>query len=173
MEKANDRTITNPQIIYMWKSPLRAYKKRSSMVIRFYIALTLLLSLITLFFGEPLLIFPIVEIIFLFYTLTTTPPQTTTHKLTKFGIETTGVTVRWDVLSHFYFTKKFDYNILVVVSSAPFFYHLYLVVRDEKTKKELIDLLSDYLIYQEHPQKTFSDKMAEWLTRLMPDASAV
>lgn len=171
MEKIIPETNINPQIIYIWKAPLRAYKKRSSGVIRFYIALALLLSLITLFFGEPLLIFPIVAITFLFYTLTTTPPPTATHKLTRFGIETTGITVRWDVLSHFYFTKKFDYNILVVVSNAPFFYHLYIVVRDDKTKKDLIGLLSDYLIYQEQPQKTFSDKMAEWLTRLMPDTS--
>lgn len=171
MENVHTTSLSNPQIIYLWKAPLRAYKKRGSGVIRFYVSLALLLSLISFFFGEPLLIFPIGAITFLFYILTTTPPPLAEHKLTKFGIETTGITFRWDLLSHFYFTKKFDYHILVVVSNAPFFYHLYLVVRDEKTKNNLISLLSDYLIYQEHPQKTFSDKMAEWLTRLMPDSA--
>lgn len=161
---------SNPQVIYAWRSPLRAYKKRTPSVLRFYISLALLLALIAFFFGEPLLIFPIAAITFLFYILTTTPPPSVEHKLTRFGIETTGITFRWDLLSHFYFTKKFDCHTLVVVSSAPFFYHLYMVVRDENTKQELTSLLSDYLIYQEHPQKTVSDKMAEWLGQLMPDA---
>lgn len=171
MKNAATTSIPNPQIIYLWKAPLRPYKKQGVGVIRFYVALALLLSLISFFFGEPLLVFPIAAITFLFYILTTTPSPLTEHKLTRFGIETTGVTFRWDLLSHFYFTKKFDYHILVVVSNAPFFYHLYLVIRDEKTKNDLICLLSDYLVYQEHPQKTFSDKMTEWLTRLMPDAA--
>lgn len=162
----------NPQIIYSWKAPLRPYKKRTAGVMRFYLALTLLLSLIVFFFGEKLLVLPIVAITFLFYILTTTRPPNVDHKLTKFGLETTGLTFRWELLSHFYFTKKFDYHTLVIVSVAPYFYHLYLVVKDETVKNDLVDILSEYLIYQENPSKTFSEKMAEWLTHLMPETQA-
>lgn len=171
MEKTN-ASRSNPQIIYSWSAPLRPYKKRTAGVMRFYLALALLLSLIVFFFGEKLLVLPIAAITFLFYILTTSRPQTVSHKLTKFGVETTGLTFRWELLSHFYFTKKFDYHQLVIVSVAPYFYHLYLVVKDEAVKEDLVGILSEYLIYQENPQKTFSEKLAEWLTRLMPETSA-
>src|SRR3989338_7186383 len=39
----------NPQVVYSWKAPLRAYKKRSKYILRFYIAVALLLSIIIIF----------------------------------------------------------------------------------------------------------------------------
>lgn len=159
----------NPQLIYSWKAPLRAYKKRPAGVLRFYLALSLLLSLIALLLGDRILILPILAVMFLFYVLTTTPPQTVEHHITKFGIESTGDTYRWDFLSHFYFTKRFDYYVLTIVSHAPYYYHIYLVAKDQQNVNDLIKILSEHLIYNEHPQKTFSDRLIELLTRLMPD----
>lgn len=168
----NDQVETdkkNPQLIYSWKAPLRAYKKRPAGVLRFYIALSLLLSLIALLLGDKILILPILAVMFLFYVLTTTAPQIVEHHITKFGIETTGDTYRWDFLSHFYFTKRFDYYVLTIVSQAPYYYHIYLVAKDQQNVNDLIRILSEHLIYKEHPQKTFSDRLVELLTRLMPD----
>jgi len=169
MEQTTQEKITNPQILYFWKAPLRAYKKRPAGVLRFYIAVSLLLSLMVFFFGDKILVLPIWAIMFLFYVLTITPPPEVENKITKFGIETAGNTFRWDFLSHFYFIRKFDHHVLVIVSVAPFYYHLYLVLKDENTLHNLVKILSEHLVYQEHPQKTFIDKLTEWLTKLMPD----
>lgn len=168
MEEMNAQLVKNPQIIYSWKAPLRAYKKRSTGVLRFYVALALLLSLIVFFLGERILVLPIWAVMFLFYVLTITPPPTVENRITKFGIETAGNTYRFDALSHFYFIHRFDYYVLVVVSRPPYFYHIYLVVKDESTMNGLIKILSEHLVYQERPHKTFTDKLSEWLTRLMP-----
>ena len=65
----------NPQIIYSWVAPIRAYKKTKRGILRFYIAVSLLLSLIVYFFGEKILVLPIWAIMFLFYSLTITPPS--------------------------------------------------------------------------------------------------
>lgn len=173
MDKPSEQKITNPQLIYSWKAPLRAYKKRSAGVLRFYIAVSLLLSLIVFFFGERILIIPIWAIMFLFYVLTITPPPEIENRITFFGIETAGNTFRWDFLSHFYLTKKFDYHVVVVVSNPPFFYHIYLVVKDEQTLNQVVKILSQHLLFQEHPQKTLTDKMTEWLTKLMPDSNEI
>lgn len=162
----------HPQILFSWRAPLRAYKKRRAGVLRFYIAVSLLLSLIAFFFGDKILILPIWAVMFLFYILTITPPSLVEHRITKFGIETGGNTYRWNLLSHFYFIKKFDYPLLVVVSQAPFFYHLYLVVDDEKIKDEVSQYLSRHLIYQQEPRKTLTDRLAEWFTKLLPDDTA-
>ncbi len=159
----------NPQVIFSWKAPLRPYKKRSALIIRFYLAVALLLSLIIFFFGDRILLIPVWTILFLFYVLTITPPPEVENKISKFGIETAGITLRWESLSHFYFGKRFGFHTLTIVSHPPFSYHLYLVVPNEEVKKQLLQILSEHLIYQEKPIKTFTDKLSGWLSSLVPD----
>jgi hypothetical protein len=159
----------NPQELYSWEAPLRAYKRKPAGVLRFYIAVAVLLSIITYFFREYILIIPIWATVFLVYVLTITPPPKVRNAVMKFGIFAVNNTYPWETLSHFYFIKKFDYNILVVLRKAPGMHPLYLVMPDKKTKAALLELLSDYLIYQEEPKKTLTDKLAEWLTTLMPE----
>ncbi|HLL60241.1 MAG TPA: hypothetical protein VK338_00855 [Candidatus Nitrosocosmicus sp.] len=160
---------TNPQIHFKWSAPLRAYKKRKAGILRFYVALSLVLSALVVLFGDKILVLPIWAVMFLFYILTITPPPIIENKITKFGIETNGNTIRWDFLSHFYFMKKFDYTVMVVVSVAPYFYHLYLVLPNEEAKPKIIKILSEHLVYQEHPRKTLTDKLIEGFSKLMPD----
>lgn len=159
----------NPQVIYRWRAPLRPYKKRSALILRFYLAVALLLSLIMFFFGDKILLIPIWALVFLFYVLTITPPPEVDNKITTFGIEAAEVTLRWEFLSHFYFGKRFGFYTLTVVSRAPYFYHAYLVVPNKEIKNKLILLLSEHLIYQEKPQRTFVDRVVDWFSNLMPD----
>ncbi len=157
--------IKNPQVLFSWKAPLRAYKKRSAGILRFYFALALLLTLIALFLREPMLSLPIWTSVFLVYVLTITPPPIVENKVTKFGIEIAGIMYRWEYFSHFYFVERFDYKLLVLVGSS----YVYAVTKKEETRQKLIHLLSEHIIYQEHPQKTFTEKMAEALTNLMSE----
>ncbi len=159
----------NPQIIYSWVAPVRAYKKTKGGILRFYIAVSLLLSLIVYFFGEKILVLPIWAIMFLFYSLTITPPSYIENRITRFGVETDHTTYRWEYLSYFYFLKKFDYHVLVIVGKEPLNQHLYLIVDEKESISDLIKILSEHLIYQEKPKKNFVDKMTESLTKLMPD----
>lgn len=161
--------MENPQVLFSWKSPLRPYKKRSRQILRFYLALAVLFSLIVFFFGDKILLIPIWAILFLFYVLTISPPPEVENKITKFGIETAGITLRWEALSHFYFTQRFGFYMLTIVSHAPYFYHAYLVIPNEDIKKNLMLILSEHLIYQEKPQRNITDKMVDWLTKLIPD----
>jgi hypothetical protein len=159
----------NPQLLFSWKAPLRPYKKRSALILRFYLAVALLLSLIIFFFGDKILLIPIWTLLFLFYVLTITPPPVVENKITRFGIEAAGVTLRWEALSHFYFGRRFGFYTLTVVGRAPFFYHLYLVVPTEEVKNQLMKLLSEHLIFQEKPQKNLTDRLSDWLSNLIPD----
>lgn len=157
----------NPQTIFSWEAPVRAYKKTTFGILRFYIALALLLSLIVFFFDEKILVLPIWSIMFLFYVLTITPPHNVENKITRFGIETAENTYRWENLSSFYFLKKFDYFTLVIVGQ-PYPFHLYLVVEKADDVEKITQILSEHLIFQEKPKKNITDKMSEWLTKLMP-----
>lgn len=159
----------NPQVVFSWRAPLRPYKKRSGMILRFYLGVALLLSAIMFFFGDKILLIPIWALVFLFYVLTITPPPEVENKITTFGIDAAGVTLRWEMLSHFYFGKRFGFYTLTVVSQPPYFYHAYLVVLNEDMKKKLVQVLSQHLLYQEKPQKTLTDKMLDVLSKLIPD----
>lgn len=159
----------NPQVLYSWKAPLRAYKKRSRNVLRFYIAVALLLTAIIFFLGDRILIIPIWSILFLFYILTITPPPQVENRITKFGIETAGITLRWDVLSHFYFTERFNFTILTVVTQAPYYMHAYLVIPKERIKKDVMKILAEHIVYQERPQLGLTDRLINLLSYLIPD----
>lgn len=163
----------NPQILFSWNAPLRPYKKRGKNILRFYLALALLLSLIVFFFGDRILLIPIWAVLFLFYTLTITPPPEVENKITKFGLETAGITLRWEALSHFYFTKRFDFDILTVVSQGPYYLHAYLLVPNEEIRRKVMVILSEHILYQEKPQRTFTDRMVDWLSHLLPDDEEV
>lgn len=169
METPSSFPATNSQIIFSWKAPLRPYKKRSKIILRFYIAVTLLLSLILFFFGDRILLLPLWAILFLFYILTITPPPEVENKITKFGVETAGITLRWETLSHFYFAKRFGFFVLTIVGHAPFNYHSFLVIPDDSVKNQTIHLLSEHLIYQEKPEKTIVDRMVDFFMKLIPD----
>jgi len=164
--------MENPQVVFSWKAPLRPYKKRSRLILRFYLAVALLLSLIVFFFGDKILLIPIWAVLFLFYVLTITPPPEVENKITKFGIETADVTLRWEVLSHFYFTKRFGFYVLTLMGHAPYFYHTYIVVPNEEIKKNLILILSQHLVFKEKPHLSLTDRMVDWLAKLIPDEEA-
>ncbi len=165
MEKMNK----NPQTIYSWRAPLRPYKKRSPLIIRFYLAVIFLISTIIFFFGDKILLIPIWAVLFIFYVLTITPPPDIENKITLFGINSGDINVRWENLSFFYFKKRFGFYVLTIVSQPPYHFHLYLVVPNEKIKNKLIEILSQYLMYQDNPRKTFVDRLTDFFSNLVPD----
>lgn len=159
----------NPQVLFAWVAPLRPYIKRSKTIVRFYLALTLLLSLIIVFFGDYILIIPLLTLLFIFYVFTVTPPTDVTHKITTFGIETAGETIRWEALDHFYFTERLGYEMLTLVTHPPVSHHVYLVIPDEIIKKRVIEELSKHIVFQPEAQKTVTDRLINWFLRLVPE----
>lgn len=170
MEKKKETSSKkNPQVVFSWKAPLRAYKKRGEHVLRFYLALALLLSLIVFFFGDKILLVPIWALLFLFYVYTITPPPEVENKITKFGVETADTTIRFETLSHFYFHRRFGYDVLTIVTHAPFNFHTYLIIPNQEVKDRVMAILSEHLVYQEKPHRGLAEKLVDWLTNLTPE----
>ena len=161
--------LNQSQTIISWKAPLRPYKKRGKKVMRFFLALALLLSVIIFFFGDTILLVPIWAVLFLFYVMTITPPPIVENKVTRFGIETAGVTLRWEALSHFYFNQRFGYDILTVVTVPPYSMHSYMVIPSEAVKQKVASILAEHLMYDDKPHRTFSDRMIDLMAQLIPE----
>lgn len=169
MDSPKPNETGNPQVIFSWTAPIRPYKKRSSTVLRFYLALTLLLSLIIYFFQDRVLLVPVWALMFLFYILTITPPLDVENKITKFGVETAQTSARWEYLASFYFTKRFDFYILTLVGNPPYYFYLYMVVPSLELKNKLTNILSEHLVYLEYPKKGFTEKAIDFMSSLIPD----
>lgn len=161
----------NPQVIFSWIAPLRPYKKRSRTILRFYVALTLLLSIIIYFFQDKILLIPVWALLFLFYILTITPPPDIENKITKFGVESMQNTARWEYLSYFYYGKRFGYYVLTLVGNPPYYPRFYLVVPSETIKNKLTQILSEHIVFMEHPKRGFTERMIDLLSALIPDDS--
>jgi len=81
-------------------------------------------------------------LLFIFYVFTVTPPTEITNKITKFGVETAGINLRYADLDHYFFMKRFHYEILTLVTHPPYEYHAYLVIPNEEVKTRVKELLS-------------------------------
>ena len=161
--------IRDTQIVYSWKAPIRAYKVRSKFVLKFFIAVSILLSLIVYFFSDIMLIVPIWSVLFLFYVFTITPPPIIENRITHFGIETQKLKLPWEVISSFYFTKRFNFIILTITTKNPYRYHFYMIIPDEKIHFEVSELLAQHVSFDQHPNLTFTEKLIDWISCLIPD----
>ncbi len=159
------------QTLLSWKAPLRPFKKRSPVVLRFFLAIALLISAVIFFFGDTVTILPVWALLFLFYIFAITPPPIVENKITKFGVETSaGIMMRWDMLSHYYFLDRFGYKVCVLVTHAPYNAHTYLVMpSDDTTSAQLGTVLSQHLMYVSKPPVTITDKLINLFSKIVPE----
>lgn len=161
------------QTLFEWRSPLRPYKKRSGVLLRFVLVLALLLSTVVFFFGDIVTLLPIWAVLGLFYIFAITPPPDTDHRITKFGIESAGVMVRWESLSYYYFSKRFGFDMLTIVAQGQYAFHSYMVIPNEHVKSEVNKILSTHIMYVPKPPRTFSDRAIDFLSKLLPEEEEV
>lgn len=161
--------VKEAQTLLSWTAPMRPYKRKAKNTLRFFLAVALLLSIIIWFFGDRILLLPVWAIVFLFYIMTVTPPPNVENKITKFGIETAGITMRWEILSHFYFMKRWGFDVLTVVTHSPYVFYSFMVIPDQATKKKIADILSEHLMFDAHPPVTLTDRMIDALSYLIPE----
>ncbi len=161
--------VKESQTLLSWQAPMRPYKKSGKRVLRFFLAVALLLSIIVFFFGDRMLLLPVWASLFLFYILTITPPPIIENKISKFGLESAGITIRWDMLDKFYFTQRWGFDILVVATKGPYPLQAYFVVPDNAIKQKIATLVGEHLVYVTHPRKTFTDRLVNFFSKLVPE----
>lgn len=159
----------NEQVLYSWTAPLRPYKKRSSSLLRFFLALSLILSVFVVLFGDLITLLPVWALMFLFYVFAITPPPRVENRITRFGVEAAGVTLRWDMLSHYYFGSRFGYDILTLVGHAPYRAHSYLTIESDEVKRGVVPILNEHLMFLSKPPHTFMDRLIALLSQVVPD----
>lgn len=155
------------KVLLSWQSPARPFKKRHRDYFTTIGAMVFLLAIILFFIKEWLLIGVILALTFVYYILSTIPPEQIEHQLTTKGIVTAGTTYPWDDLTEFYFLEKYQQTLLAISTKKRFPGRLLLLI-DDKIKDNLKEILNKHLVYQKEPKSNFLDQAADWLGKKLP-----
>lgn len=152
--------------LILWNAPARPFKRRNR---EFYVTLIVISALVglILFLVEGWLpVVLIISLVFLFYVLSTVEPENIDCKITTKGVNIAGKKTPWEIMLRFWFTKRFD-NELLVIETLSIPGRLELVITPQ-VKVKIKENLLKYLNEEETPP-SFVDKAASWFSQKLPN----
>lgn len=154
------------KILFSWKAPIRPFKRRDKDFWTTVVAIIFLLSLILFFVKEWMLIAAIISLAFVYYVLSTVPPEEIEYKITNKGIYFADKSYDWDFLWRFWFSDKYNDRLLNIDTKISLPARLTFVIKKEDEKK-IGEILEKYLLHEEAPP-SFLDKASAWLAKKIP-----
>jgi hypothetical protein len=149
----------------VWTAPARPFKKRNR---TFYITLIAIAGLVglILFLVEGFMpVVLIIALIFLFYVLSTVEPEKIEYKISNRGIKVADKRTDFNQCIRFWFTKRFDNELLVVeIITIPGRLELVInPVDKEQIRKSLLVYLPE-----EQASPSFLDRASDWFAKKLP-----
>lgn len=161
VQKEPDKEID----IVSWESPARPFKRRNREFWVTIVAIAAVVGLVLLFVEGFMPVLLIISMVFLFYVLSTVEPEKILYKVTNKGIRIAERLTPWEDMGRFWFTRRFDANLLAIESNN-IAGRMEMVV-DGVDKESLKKAISEYLKYEEVPGSRI-DKAAIWFSKKMP-----
>jgi len=176
--ESQDSTLNNgPQAVVVrreperdlvtWTAPARPFKKYGR---KFYVTVFSMVGIISiiLFIAEGAMpVILLISLIFLFYVLSTVPPENVEYKITNKGIKIAGKETPWQNISRFCFMPKSGSEV-VVFDTVNIPGRMEFVINPDvkdKIKKEV----SAYIPYEEM-QPSALDKVVSWIVKKLPES---
>lgn len=151
--------------LFSWSAPSRPFKMRGREFWVRAIAIASVGGLIFFLVEGIMPVILIVSLVFLFYILSTVEPETIEYKITNKGIKVADRRTDWGFLTRFWFSRRFESDLLVFETlNVPG--RLEIVV-NSKDKRALRKALTTYLLEEESPP-TSTDKLANWFSEKLP-----
>ena len=97
-----------------WNAPSRPFKRRDKQFYLTTISIAGIVCLILFLAEGAMPVILIISLIFLYYVMSTVPPDVIEYKITNKGIKVLGKRTDWQNLGRFWFIKRYDNDILVV-----------------------------------------------------------
>lgn len=158
--------VRQVKTLLTWKAPARVFKKRDREFWTTVFSIAFLLAIILFFVKEWLLIAVIIGLIFVYYVLSTVPPEEVEHQITTRGVRFAGRDYLWEEFLSFWFTERWGQKILNFSFRTRIPGRIELLLGD-LGEKQLRDTLAKYLL-EETPSPSFLDKASDWLSRKIP-----
>lgn len=132
-----------------WTAPARPFKRRTRQFYVTLFAIAGLMALLLIFMSEFLPILLIISLVFLYYVMSTVEPENVSYIITSKGIKIAEQRIDWINLGRFWFTKRFDTDLLVV-EAANLTGRIELVL-GANLKDSVKSVLEEYLVYEDVP----------------------
>ncbi len=148
-----------------WMAPARPFKRRNR---EFYVTTMAIAAIVglVLFLVEGVMpVVMIISLVFLFYVLNTVEPEEIEYKITNKGIKVANKGVGWGVMVRFWFSRRFD-NELLVIETLTLPGRMEFVINPEQ-KQDIKRTLSKYLP-QEEASPSSLDRAANWFSKKIP-----
>ncbi|HET7098977.1 MAG TPA: hypothetical protein VFI61_01955 [Patescibacteria group bacterium] len=148
-----------------WTAVARPFKRRDKQFFVTTFAMAGIVSLV-LFLAEGVMpVLLIVSLVFLYYVMSTVEPDKIEYKITTQGIKIAGGKTNWETINKFWFSKRFDDEVLIFeTQNIPG--RLEVVINPE-IKEELKKEISKYVPYEEVPASAL-DRATNWFAGKLP-----
>ena len=161
----NSSTLKPAKELASWQAPERPFKRRNR---EFYITIVTMAAVVGLVLflidgWAPVIL--IISIVFLFYVMSTIEPGIVIYKITTNGVMVEGKLTEWANLTRFWFTHRFDSDLLVFQTLVfPGRMEFVIPLASIPAAKKA---LSKYLIFEEIPASTL-DQLSSWFSKRLP-----
>lgn len=154
------------KVKYEWEAPERAFQKRNRDFWVTIVAILVLVSVILFFIKEFFLIIALVSVLFLYYVLSTVPPQNVKYKITNRAIYIGEARYEWELLPRFWFKKNLSTDMIHFETILRFPRQISLVIhpQDEAKIKEIVVKIIPMV--EDSPK--FVDKLTKWGISKLP-----
>ena len=136
--------VREVKTLLSWKAPIRPFKTSNREFWTTVGSIAFLLAVILLFIKEWLLIAVIAAIIFVYYVLSSVPPEEIEHQITNRGVRFAGNEYLWEEISQFWISEKWGQKILNLETKFRFPGRLELLFKIEDEGK-IREILKKYL----------------------------
>jgi hypothetical protein len=165
--KKTSKTDQNEEkVLFEWVAAERSYKKRDRDFWITAISILILVSVILIFIKEFLLIVALMSVLFLYYALSTIPPEKTTYKLTNWGVYFGEARYTWDTFEKFWFGKSLGSDMINLGTVLRFPRSISLVINLEDKEKLKEIVIKRIPLIESSP--TFVDKLTKWAGDRLP-----
>jgi hypothetical protein len=166
MPREEMEDLKEEKVLLEWTAPERAFQRRDRDFWITAVAILVLVAVILIFIKEFFLIIALGSILFLYYVMSTVPPENIKNKLTNRGVYFGEARYEWIVLRRFWFKKSLSSLLLAIETNLRFPRQIMLVIdsRDQEKIKELV--VKRIPMLEESP--TFVDRLTKRIASALP-----
>ncbi len=154
------------KILFSWRAPGRVFKRRNREFWFTVLSIAFLLSVIFFFIKEWPLIAVLAALIFVYYVLSSFPPEEIDYQITNKGIRFSGKEYLWEEISRYWISEKWKQKILNFETKLRFPAKIEFLFKNEDEER-IREILKKY-IPEETPPSSFLDRASNWLAEHVP-----
>lgn len=164
--KEEKEDLNEEKTLFEWDGLERAFKKRDRDFWITVVSILVLVSVILIFIKEFFLIVAICSAIFLYYILSTVPPQKVKNKITNRGLYFGDARYEWDVLKRFWFGNSLNSEMIFFETNLKLPRQISLVINPQDQEKIKQIVVKRIPLLESSP--TFVDKLTKWSINHLP-----